>query len=105
MAVAGHKVLIAARNTSKSERVATDIAGDVEVAHLDLADLTSVRKFADSVQPVDVLVNNADVLGVPLARTADGFEMHMGINYLGHFALTCLFGDRIKDRVISLMPA
>ena len=78
------------------------MAGDVEVAHLDLADLTSVRKFADSVETVDVLVNNAGVLGLPLTRTADGFEAHMGTNYLGHFALTCLLGDRIKDRVVSV---
>jgi NAD(P)-dependent dehydrogenase (short-subunit alcohol dehydrogenase family) len=78
------------------------MAGDVEVAHLDLADLTSVRKFADSVESVDVLVNNAGVLGLPLTRTADGFEAHMGTNYLGHFALTCLLGDRIKDRVVSV---
>ena len=49
-----------------------------------------------------MLVNNAGVLGLPLTRTADGFEAHMGTNYLGHFALTCLLGDRIKDRVVSV---
>ena len=102
LAAAGHSVLIAARNVAKSERAATDMAGDVEVAHLDLADLTTVRKFADSVDTVDVLVNNAGVLGLPLTRTKDGFETHMGTNYLGHFALTCLLGDRIKDRVVSV---
>ena len=102
LAAAGHSVLIAARDLPKSERAAADMAGDVEVAHLDLADLTSVRKFADSVETVDVLVNNAGVLGLPLTRTADGFETHMGTNYLGHFALTCLLGDRIKDRVVSV---
>jgi NAD(P)-dependent dehydrogenase (short-subunit alcohol dehydrogenase family) len=102
LAAAGHSVLIAARTVSKSEQAAAEMAGDVEVAHLDLADLTSVRKFADSVESVDVLVNNAGVLGLPLTRTADGFEAHMGTNYLGHFALTCLLGDRIKDRVVSV---
>jgi NAD(P)-dependent dehydrogenase (short-subunit alcohol dehydrogenase family) len=102
LAEAGHSVLIAARDIPKSERVAADIAVDVEIAHLDLADLTSVRKFADSVEGVDVLVNNAGVLGLPLTRTADGFETHMGTNYLGHFALTCLLGDRITDRVVSV---
>ena len=70
LAAAGHSVLIAARDIAKSERVAAEIPGDVEVAHLDLADLTSVRKFADSVDTVDVLVNNAGVLGLPLTRTA-----------------------------------
>ena len=102
LAAAGHSVLIAARDIAKSERAATEMPGNVEVAHLDLADLTSVRKFADSVDTVDVLVNNAGVLGLPLTRTADGFETHMGTNYLGHFALTCLLGDRISDRVVSV---
>lgn len=102
LAAAGYSVLIAARDIPKSELAAADMAGEVEVAHLDLADLTSVRKFADSVDAVDVLVNNAGVLGLPLSRTADGFETHMGTNYLGHFALTCLLGDRIQDRVVSV---
>ena len=52
-----------------------------------------------------MLINNAGVLGLPLTRTADGFEAHMGTNYLGHFALTCLLGDRIKDRVISVVSS
>lgn len=102
LAAAGHSVLIAARDMPKAERAAAEMAGDVEVAHLDLADLTSVRKFADSLDTVDVLVNNAGVLGLPLTRTADGFETHMGTNYLGHFALTCLLGGRITDRVVSV---
>ena len=102
LAAAGHSVLLACRTIPKAEQAAAEMAGDVEVAYLDLADLTSVRKFADSVETVDVLVNNAGVLGLPLTRTADGFETHMGTNYLGHFALTCLLGDRIKDRVVSV---
>ena len=51
------------------------------------------------------MINNAGVLGLPLTRTADQFEAHMGTNYLGHFALTCLLGDRIKDRVISVVSS
>ena len=78
------------------------MTGDVEVAHLDLADLTSVRKFADSVQTVDVLVNNVGVFGLPLTHTVDGFEATIGTNHLGHFALTCLLGDKIQDRVVSV---
>jgi NAD(P)-dependent dehydrogenase (short-subunit alcohol dehydrogenase family) len=50
-------------------------------------------------------VNNAGVMGLPLTRTADGFEAHMGVNHLGHFALTCLLGEKIKDRVISVASA
>jgi NAD(P)-dependent dehydrogenase (short-subunit alcohol dehydrogenase family) len=102
LAAAGHSVLITGRDVPKAERAAAEMTGDVEVAHLDLGVLASVRKFADSVGSVDVLVNNAGVLGLPLNRTVDGFEAHMGTNYLGHFALTCLLGDRIRDRVVSV---
>jgi NAD(P)-dependent dehydrogenase (short-subunit alcohol dehydrogenase family) len=102
MAAAGHEVVIACRTLSKAQEAAASMPGNVEVRELDLADLASVRKFADTVDYVDVLVNNAGVLGLPLTRTADGFEAHMGTNHLGHFALTCLLGDRIRDRVISV---
>jgi NAD(P)-dependent dehydrogenase (short-subunit alcohol dehydrogenase family) len=101
----GHSVVIACRSIEKAEQAAADLSGDVEVAQLDLADLASVRAFADSVETVDVLVNNAGVMGLPLTRTADGFEAHMGTNHLGHFALTCLLGHKIKDRVISVASA
>ena len=102
MAAAGHKVVIACRTLAKGYEAAATMSGDVEVRELDLADLASVRKFADTVDDVDVLVNNAGVLGLPLTRTADGFEAHMGTNHLGHFALTCLLGHRIRDRVVSV---
>lgn len=105
LAAAGHSVVIACRTIPKAEQAAASMTGDVEIAHLDLADLASVRKFADSVDGVDVLINNAGVMGLTLTRTADGFEAHMGTNYLGHFALTCLLGDRIKDRVISVVSS
>ncbi|BCP05310.1 SDR family NAD(P)-dependent oxidoreductase [Mycobacterium marseillense] len=102
MAAAGHDVVIACRSLTKAHQAAASMPGDVAVRELDLADLTSVRKFADTVDYVDVLVNNAGVLGLPLTRTADGFEAHMGINHLGHFALTCLLGGRIRDRVVAV---
>ncbi|NDJ87928.1 SDR family NAD(P)-dependent oxidoreductase [Mycolicibacter kumamotonensis] len=100
LAAEGHQVLIACRTLRKGQEAAAAMGGDVEVRHLDLADLSSVRSFADSVDSVDILVNNAGVLGLPLTRTKDGFEAHMGTNHLGHFALTCLLGDRIRDRVV-----
>jgi hypothetical protein len=105
LAAQGHSVVIACRTIDKARRAAAEMPGDVEVRSLDLTDLASVRAFADSVDSVDVLVNNAGVMGMPLTRTVDGFEAHMGTNHLGHFALTCLLGDRIKDRVVSVASA
>jgi NAD(P)-dependent dehydrogenase (short-subunit alcohol dehydrogenase family) len=100
LAAGGHHVVIACRTLAKGERAAAAMSGHVEVRHIDLADLASVRRFAGSVDFVDVLINNAGVLGLPLTRTVDGFEAHMGTNHLGHFALTCLLGDRIRDRIV-----
>jgi NAD(P)-dependent dehydrogenase (short-subunit alcohol dehydrogenase family) len=105
LAEQGHSVMIACRTIDKAQRAAAEMPGDVEVRFLDLADLASVRAFADSVETVDVLVNNAGVMGMPLTRTVDGFEAHMGTNHLGHFALTCLLADRIRDRVVSVASA
>lgn len=105
LAGAGHDVLIACRTLPKAQQAAAEIGGNVEVRHLDLADLESVRRFAGSVDEVDVLINNAGVFGLPLTRTMDGFEAHMGTNHLGHFALTTLLGHRITNRVIVVGSA
>ena len=78
MAAAGHHVVIACRTLTKANNAAASMPGDVEVRELDLADLTSVRKFADTVDYVDVLVNNAGVLGVPLTTTAWSAVMMWG---------------------------
>ena len=104
LAAAGHHVVLACRTPSKGLAAAAEMRGDVSVARLDLADLSSVREFAGSVDSVDVLINNAGVqlFGLPLTHTADGFEAHIGTNHLGHFALTCLLADRITDRVVTV---
>ncbi|MDP9094886.1 MAG: oxidoreductase [Actinomycetota bacterium] len=102
LARAGASVLLACRNVAKGESAAAQMSGDVEVRQLDLADLSSVRAFADGVETVDVLVNNAGVMAVPQARTADGFEMQIGTNHLGHFALTGLLLPKLTDRVVTL---
>ena len=74
-------------------------AAAVELAPLDLADLASVRAFADGWDDdLDLLVNNAGVMAVPLRRTPDGFESQFGTNHLGHFALTGLLLPRLTAR-------
>ncbi|MFR9801650.1 oxidoreductase [Pseudonocardia sp. RS010] len=114
LVAAGAHVVLACRDLAKGERAAGSItasttppargaAGSAEVRELDLADLSSVGRFAAGLdRPVDVLVNNAGLMAVPEQRTADGFEMQIGTNFLGHFALTGLLLPRISDRVVTL---
>ncbi len=100
LALRGAHVIAAVRDLAKARRV-IDVAADLR--ELDLADLGSVRAFAATcTEPIDVLINNAGVMGVPLQRTRDGFELQIGTNHLGHFALTGLLLDRVRDRVITV---
>lgn len=73
----------------------------MEFKKLDLASLQSVRQFVQSFKkrdlPLNILVNNAGVMLVPEGRTEDGFEQHFGVNYLGHFLLTWLLLDTLKN--------
>lgn len=95
---AGAGMVLATRNPDRGEAARRGIlarypGADVQVAALDLARLSSVAGFAAHVAArhdrVDLLVNNAGVMALPQRRnTADGFEMQLGSNYLGHFALT-----------------
>jgi NAD(P)-dependent dehydrogenase (short-subunit alcohol dehydrogenase family) len=102
-AAAGARVILACRNVDKGNAAAATMADTVEVRALDLAGLASIREFATSVdEPIDILVNNAGVMAIPHRRTADGFEMQVGTNHLGHFALTGLLLDRIRDRVVTV---
>ncbi|WP_227998847.1 oxidoreductase [Nocardia australiensis] len=102
LAAKGATVIMACRNAEKAETIAAGIYGDVRVASLDLADLASVRTFADATGEFDVLINNAGLMNIPFSRTKDGFETQFGVNHLGHFALTGLLLDRMRDRVISI---
>ncbi|ORX06207.1 oxidoreductase [Mycolicibacillus trivialis] len=102
LAGAGARVVMACRDRGKAQQVAARIPGDVTVAELDLADLASVRRFAEDQEKFDVLINNAGLMNIPFARTSDGFEMQFGVNHLGHFALTGLLLDKISDRVVTL---
>jgi NAD(P)-dependent dehydrogenase (short-subunit alcohol dehydrogenase family) len=79
------------------------MTGAVDVRRLDLQDLASVREFADGVERVDVLINNAGVMTPPKYReTADGHELMFGTNHLGHFALTNRLLPKITDRVVTV---
>uniref|UniRef100_A0A8C9WAG9 Polyprenol dehydrogenase n=1 Tax=Scleropages formosus TaxID=113540 RepID=A0A8C9WAG9_SCLFO len=75
--------------------------GKVEFQFLDLSSLKSVRQFVrmfkDRRLPLHILVNNAGVMLVPERQTEDGFELHFGLNYLGHFLLTNLLLDTLKQ--------
>ena len=102
LARVGALVILACRDTAKGDAAADGMTGDVEVRRLDLQDLASVRAFADGVDGVDVLVNNAGIMAVPYAQTVDGFESQIGTNHLGHFALTNLLLPKITDRVVTV---
>jgi NAD(P)-dependent dehydrogenase (short-subunit alcohol dehydrogenase family) len=94
----GFEVVLAARNPGRLETTVATVraaAPDAQVRGLvlDLADLASVRRAAAEAAdlgPLDVLVNNAGVMATPHRRTVDGFELQLGTNHLGHFALTGL---------------
>lgn len=98
LAAAGATVIMAVRTVEKGERARREIMdrhpeADVRVRRLDLADLSSVKEFAEDLlrdgKPLDILVNNAGVMMLPTRHeTADGLEMQIGTNFFGHFALT-----------------
>jgi len=104
LARAGANVTITARSAAKGAATVAEIARDrVDFKILDLADLSSVRNFAEEfTSPIDVLILNAGVMATPFALTQDKFEMQVGTNHLGHFALTGLLQKQIKERVVAV---
>ena len=103
LARTGARVVLAVRDVNKGRTVAAGIPGSTEVRQLDVADLSSVRGFADSwTGSLDILVNNAGIMHVPLARTVDGFESQLATNYLGPFALTTRLLPHITNRVVTV---
>jgi NAD(P)-dependent dehydrogenase (short-subunit alcohol dehydrogenase family) len=91
----GAQVLLACRSTDKGAAARAEIGGvrgSIELLTLDLADLGSVelaaKEAATRIEALDVLVNNAGVMALPHRTTVDGFELQLGTNHLGHFALT-----------------
>ncbi|MEV6118103.1 oxidoreductase [Streptomyces sp. NPDC052109] len=103
LAHAGAHVVFAVRDLARGGAAAAKVDGSTEVRRLDLADLDSVREFADAWdRPLDLLINNAGVMMLPEQRTKQGFEMQFGTNHLGHFALTNLLLPHITDRVVTV---
>lgn len=110
----GASLLVTARDDAKAatalDRIAKDAPGTpVEVVELDLADLTQTRsaaaKLVDTVQHLDILINNAGVMATPKRLTVDGFELQMGTNHLGHFAWTATLWPLLKasnTRVVTV---
>lgn len=105
LAEKGADVVLACRNVSKAESAVAAIresapAARVRVSPLDLASLASVHEFAarmrSELSRVDLLINNAGVMAIPRMTTSDGFEMQLGTNYLGHFALTGLLLEWVE---------
>jgi NAD(P)-dependent dehydrogenase (short-subunit alcohol dehydrogenase family) len=100
LAERGAHVVLGVRNLDRGRAAAAQISGDAELGLLDVADLSSVRAFAEQVDSVDVLINNAGALALPFGTSPDGVELHLATNHLGHFALTNLLLPRLSDRVV-----
>lgn len=100
---AGAHVILAVRNTALGAQRAAEIGGSAEVIELDLADLSSVQAFPGRLDgDVDILINNAGALSQHRADTVDGFEMTMGTNLLGPFALTNLLYGRVRKQIVNV---
>ncbi|XP_055495348.1 retinol dehydrogenase 13-like isoform X1 [Leucoraja erinacea] len=102
----GGRIIMACRNMEKCEAAAQEIRGEtlnhhVYARHLDLASLKSVREFAKKVteeeENINILINNAAIMRCPHWQTEDGFEMQFGVNHLGHFLLTNLLLEKLKN--------
>ncbi|XP_053476613.1 retinol dehydrogenase 13-like [Ictalurus furcatus] len=111
----GGRIIMGCRDMGKCEEAAREIRGStlnphVYARHVDLASIKSIRSFAEKInqeeERVDILINNAAVMRCPPGKTEDGFDMQLGVNYLGHFLLTNLLLDKLRDsapsRVINL---
>ena len=102
---AGVHVIMACRNVEKAEAAARSLRsgkGSVEVRQLDLASLASIRRFSEQLRAdgieLDGLMNNAGLMALDKSRTEDGFETQIGVNHLGHYALTGLLLPSLMRR-------
>jgi NAD(P)-dependent dehydrogenase (short-subunit alcohol dehydrogenase family) len=103
LARVGAHVVLAVRDVEKAHRAVAGMRGDFDFRRLDVADLDSVRAFAQSYTgDIDVLINNAGVMDIPAARTAQGLDVQTATNYFGPFVLTNLLLPRLTDRVVTV---
>ncbi|CAJ1082644.1 retinol dehydrogenase 12%2C like [Xyrichtys novacula] len=105
LAKRGARIIMACRSAERGQAAVTEViegSGNQNVVYmkLDLADSKSIREFAEAVNKdepkLNILINNAGVMVCPYGKTADGFEMQIGVNHMGHFLLTYLLIDLIK---------
>lgn len=110
LASAGARVTVPARRPELASETLADVAGEIEIAAMDLADLASVRRFADQYaetkRPLHLLINNAGIMACPLARVGNGWERQFGTNHLGHMALAMKLAPQLQEaegaRVVAL---
>lgn len=103
LARTGAHVVLAVRNLELGAQRAAEMGGDTSVVKLDLADQSSVRAFPDLLDgDVDILVNNAGLVAQRRSETVDGFEITLGTNFLGPFALTNLMFERVRSKIINV---
>jgi NAD(P)-dependent dehydrogenase (short-subunit alcohol dehydrogenase family) len=103
LARAGAHVILAVRNLDLGAQRAAEMGGDTAVVKLDLAGQSSVRAFPDLFTgDVDILINNAGLVAQRRTDTVDGFEITMGTNFLGPFALTNLLFERVCSKIINV---
>ncbi|KAF8402861.1 hypothetical protein HHK36_010952 [Tetracentron sinense] len=106
LALRGAHIIIAARNTEAANEAKQLILNDnetarVDILKLDLCSMKSIRAFADSFNaldlPLNILINNAGIMFCPYKLSEDGIEMQFATNHLGHFLLTDLLLDKMKN--------
>ncbi|KCZ84380.1 short chain dehydrogenase/reductase family oxidoreductase [Hyphomonas adhaerens MHS-3] len=109
LASAGARVTVPARRLDTAEAALADVAGDIEIAAMDLADLASVEKFTreydETGRGLDILINNAGIMACPLSRVGPGWESQFGINHLGHMAMSLALAPAMQRTQNARMVA
>jgi len=110
LASAGARITVPARRPDVAAEALAAVAGEIEIAAMDLGDIASVRKFGDDYaetgRPLHILINNAGVMATPFGRVGKGWETQFGTNHLGHMALAMKLAPALQEaegaRVVAL---